>query len=96
MNAFAKYRAKNKLSWKDMADLCDLHISQVGYILKMRPADFERLTIGTAVRIKNAIGIDLYESASDHIREMNNRKESPSEVAGGLVDESMAEKDAAA
>lgn len=85
MNSFAKYRAKNKLSWKDMADLCDLHISQVGYILKMKPADLERLTIGTAARIKQATGIDLYESASDYIREMRKKakevKESPSETS---------------
>lgn len=92
-NAFAKYRTKNKLSWKDMADLCDLHISQVGYILKMRPSDLERLTIGTAARIKLATGIDLYESASDYIREMSKKAKevrmssettsSPSEMAGG-------------
>lgn len=96
MNSFAKYRAKNKLSWKDMADLCDLHVSQVGYILKMRPADLERITLGTAARIKLATGVDLYESATDYVRETKKREKekrlaSSVEMAGGSVDKSMAE-----
>lgn len=89
LNAFAKYRTKNKLSWKDMADLCDLHISQVGYILKMKPVDLERITLGTAARIKLATGIDLFESVTDFVREM--KKRSSSEMAGGSVNESVAE-----
>lgn len=94
LNAFAKYRAKNKLSWKDMADLCDLHISQVGYILKMKPIDLERITLGTAARIKLATGIDLFESVTDFVREMKKREKegrSSSEMAGGSVNESVAE-----
>ncbi len=102
MNSFAKYRSKNKLSWKDMADLCDLHISQVGYILKMRPADLERITLGTAARIKLATGADLFESATDYVRETKKREKDkrkgeaipsglPSEMAGGPVNESVAE-----
>lgn len=103
LNAFAKYRDKNKLSWKDMADRCDLHISQVGYILKMKPVDLERITLGTAARIKLAIGIDLFESVTDSVREAQKREKEkkrnegeailsglPSEMAGCLVDKSVA------
>ena len=65
LNPFAKYRKENKCSWQDMANLCDLHVSQVGYILKMKPTDMERLVVGTIIKIKLAIGVDLYEWTED-------------------------------
>lgn len=105
-NAFAKYRDKNKLSWKDMADRCDLHISQVGYILKMTPGQLGRINLETASRIKLAIGIDLFESVTDSVREFNKKEKDKrsevrsqilsSEMAGGQVDKSVAEQDALA
>lgn len=95
-NAFAKFRDKNKLSWKDMADRCDLHISQVGYILKMTPVQLGRINLETASRIKLAIGIDLFESVTDCTRELKRKEKEqrqkdrevslaslPSEIAGG-------------
>lgn len=102
LNSFAKYRDKNKLSWQDMADLCDLHVSQVGYILKMKPSDMERLTLGTAARIKLATGIDLFESVTDYVREAKKKQGAatpsglPAKMAGGQVDETVAEQDATA
>lgn len=70
----------------------------------MKPKGLERITLGTAARIKLATGIDLFESVTDFVREMQKLEKEkkkiegeailaglPSEMAGGLVDKSVAE-----
>jgi hypothetical protein len=62
-NPLAQYREDKKLTWLELATLCELSSSQAGYTMKMGPEQIKNLLLGTVLRIKEKTGVDLVKYA---------------------------------
>ena len=65
MNPLAKYKDKEKLTWKELSRRCQSYPSQMSYIMRMEAPAYEGITLGTAARIKRGTGVDFFSTVED-------------------------------